>query len=334
MGVIQTLESIHPLLWPTLAIVFGIIALVYGASKFVEAAASLAARFGVSTLVIGLTIVSFGTSAPEVMVSISASLEGAGAIAVGNAIGSNIANIGMVLGATLLLARIPVERATIKQELPVLLFVTALAGLFLFDAKLVFYESLILLLAVIPFLLFILKFKKEAQLAEADELIQDRDQSALKLGAVLVLGFFLLIAGAESLVLGAERTALHFKVSPIVVGLTVVAIGTSLPELAASVASALKGHHDMAVGAIIGSNIFNLLLVLPLPGLFYTLNLEPTVFSRDFLSMAVFTLSLTLLCLLTMFFRSARKEKLIQLTWPFGIVFLVAYVTYCVILFI
>lgn len=331
---LSSVNDLHPLILPSLSVALGIIALVYGASRFVESAASLAARLGVSTLVIGLTIVSFGTSAPEVMVSLSASIDRAGAIAVGNAIGSNIANVGMVLGFTLLLARIPVERSTVKQELPVLLLVTALAGIFLYDAKLVFYESLILVLAVIPFLLFILKFKKEDQLAEADELIQDKDMSIVKLSVILVAGFVLLVGGAEALVYGAEKTALYFNVSPIVVGLTVVAIGTSLPELAASVASALKGHHDMAVGAIIGSNVFNLLLVLPLPGLFYTLQLEPSVFSRDYLSMAVLTLALALVCLLTMFFQSSRKEKLIQLTWPFGLLLLAAYIGYGLVLFI
>ena len=331
---LSSVNDLHPLILPSLSVALGIIALVYGASRFVESAASLAARLGVSTLVIGLTIVSFGTSAPEVMVSLSASIDRAGAIAVGNAIGSNIANVGMVLGFTLLLARIPVERSTVKQELPVLLLVTALAGIFLYDAKLVFYESLILVLAVIPFLLFILKFKKEDQLAEADELIQDKDMSIVKLSVILVAGFVLLVGGAEALVYGAEKTALYFNVSPIVVGLTVVAIGTSLPELAASVASALKGHHDMAVGAIIGSNVFNLLLVLPLPGLFYTLQLEPSVFSRDYLSMAALTLALALVCLLTMFFQSSRKEKLIQLTWPFGLLLLAAYIGYGLVLFI
>ena len=334
MSLIDQIQQIHPLILPALAIVCGIIALVYGAASFVESAALLAKRLGVSTLVIGLTIVSFGTSAPEVMVSLSASLDRAGEIAVGNAIGSNIANIGMVLGFTLLIARIPVEGSVVRQELPILIAVTALAGFFLSDAVLTFTESLILLLSVIPFLLFILTFKKEDQLQEAEELISDDHKPGWQLALWLVIGFALLIGGAESLVYGAERTALHFNVSPLIVGLTVVAIGTSLPELAASIASAMKGHHDMAVGAIIGSNVFNLLLVLSLPGLFYQLELESSVFTRDFLSMAVFTLSLALVCLLTMFFRSSRQEKLIQLTWPFGIVLLAGYLGYCALLVI
>lgn len=276
-----------------LAILFGLVGLVWGADRFVAGSAGAARNFGVSPLVIGLTIVSIGTSAPEIIVSINAALRGAGELAVGNALGSNLANIGLVLGITALIAPLPTQRHLLFQEGPVLLAVTALIGLALYDGHLSRWESLPLLLILPPLILATVVYKKRHPSPE--EITEGQDIPAIStLAAImwLAIGLAALLASADVLVWGATTVARGLGISELVIGLTIVAIGTSLPELAASVMSALRGHHDIALGNVFGSNLFNLLAVLPIAGVIQPLDLGQEVFHRDYLALAVLTLAL------------------------------------------
>lgn len=252
------------LAWAVAALLGGFVGLIWSADRFVEGSAALARRLGVPKLIIGLTIVAFGTSAPEIMVSISASLRGSGELAVGNALGSNLANMGLVLAITALLVALPIQRHLLMRELPILLLATALAGATLYDGQLTHVEGALLLAALLV-AMAVLTLSRRTHPPELDSDIPDYTRLAASLW--FLIGLVTLVASAELLVWGAQELALAAGVSPLVVGLTLVAIGTSLPELAASVGSALKGHQDMALGNIIGSNLFNVLAVMALPGL-------------------------------------------------------------------
>lgn len=274
-----------------LAVAGGFIGLVWSADRFVSGSAALALHLGLSKLVIGLTIVSLGTSTPEIMVAVSAGLKGAGELAVGNALGSNLANIGLVLGVTTLIAPLPTQRHLLGQEIPLLLVVTALAGIMLRDARLSAIESLILLGLLAPLLWLTVRLKKQHHSTEEED-VAIRAYSSARATAWFFIGLATLLASSEVLVWGARHLASAAGVSPLVIGLTVVAIGTSLPELAASVVSALRGHFDLALGNIIGSNVFNILAVMSVPGIIATVEMEDAVFSRDYLAMLAMTLLL------------------------------------------
>ena len=265
----MNLLELHPLLSAGIAAILGIAGLVWGADRFVSASANIAHRLGISSLIIGLTIVAFGTSAPEVMVSISAAIDGAGEIAIGNAIGSNLANIGLVLGTTLLLTKIALDKATALHEMPILLAISVCSGFILFDGTISLIEAMIMLAMLIPVMGLFIFLKKGTSAGASDdakELLDDANQAKQRSLAfywmIFAIGLVALAVSAEILVWGATKGALYFGVDPLIIGLTAVAIGTSLPELAASVTSVLKGHTDIAVGNIIGSNIFNLLAVM------------------------------------------------------------------------
>ncbi|WP_239923556.1 calcium/sodium antiporter [Agaribacterium haliotis] len=279
------------------AILAGFVGLIWSADRFVAGAAAFALNFGLTPMLIGLTIVSFGTSAPEILVSLSASLDGSGDIAIGNAIGSNIANIGLVLAVTALIARIPVQKHILKDELPVLLIITAMAGWFLRDAELDRSEGWILLLSLLPAMAYMI-WTKQRDLGDSEKAREEEGVEAMSTIAASLSfggGLILLIISAKTLVWGAQTTAEFFEVNPLIIGLTVLAIGTSLPELAASAVSALRGHHDIALGNIIGSNIFNLLAVMSIPGIIQPLAYDPEVFKRDYLAMAGLTLFLSVI---------------------------------------
>jgi len=274
-------------LWlAALAVVTGFVGLIWSADRFVAGSAAIAYNLGVSKLIIGLTIVAFGTSAPEVVVSISASLRQAGDLAVGNALGSNIANISLVLAVTALIAPLPIQRHLINREVPALILITALAGLFLYDSRLQTWEGWTLL-ALLPAVMGLLIWTKRNDPKEINTDVPDMGQKAAV--GWFLLGLVLLVASSEILVWGAEQLALAMGVTPLVVGLTVIALGTSLPELAASAVSAFKGHQDIALGNIIGSNMFNLLAVMAIPGILQPLSMEAEVFHRDYLAMALVT---------------------------------------------
>lgn len=274
-------------------ILAGFIVLIWSADLFVDGAASIAENMGMSPIIIGLTIVSLGTSAPEVLVSINASISGSGTLAIGNALGSNIANMGLVLGVTVLVAPLLVHQRCMKKEVPILLLATAGGGLLIADATLSALDGWLML----GTLALILTYMIRSQVKDTELLAQAGDEPLphlrpLRAWLSFVIGLVLLIASSKMLVWGAVVTAKELGVSELIIGLTIVAIGTSLPELAATIASALRGHTDIALGAVIGSNLFNLLAVMAIPGIVQTQQLEPAVLYRDYPAMVFATVFL------------------------------------------
>ncbi|MAZ89678.1 MAG: calcium/sodium antiporter [Cellvibrionaceae bacterium] len=323
-----------PELWLAwLAILAGFGGLIWSADRFVGGSAAIASNFGISRLIVGLTIVSLGTSAPEIIVAISASLKGSGDLAVGNALGSNLANIGLVLAITALIAPMPIQKHLLTQEVPILLAVTLLAGYTLWDAKLVEWEGALLLGCLIPLLYFMIRTKQQHPEEGEDSDIPEMSTGAASLW--FVLGLTALIASSEALVWGAQIVATSFGVSPLIIGLTVIAVGTSLPELAASVMSALKGHHDMALGNIIGSNIFNILAVMSVPGLIHPPEMDESVFSRDFLAMGAVTLVLAAAVTVDYWLRNRQTSGngTARLGRRIGVLLLACYIGYYYLLF-
>lgn len=271
---------------PILAVIGGLVVLTWSADRFVQGSCALAQALGVSPLLIGLTIVALGTSAPEIVVSIIAAVQGNPGLAIGNAIGSNIANIGLVLGATALIAPLIVNSTILRREFPILLIVTAGAALLLANGTLSPLDGLILLGLMAVFMAWLIRQGLRGKVAP-DQLGIEVDE-ALKPGMNMGLGIFwlllgllLLLASSHTLVWGAVELAEILGVSDLVIGLTIVAIGTSLPELATSIVAAWKGETELAIGNIIGSNIFNLLLVLPIPALLAPGILDSAVLVRD-----------------------------------------------------
>ena len=284
-------------------IAVGLAGLVWSSDKFVEGAAAIANHAGMSPLLIGMTIVSLGTSAPEIVVSIMASLSGSGELAVGNALGSNITNTGLVLGITLIIRSITIDASTTKRELPQMVVVTLLAGALMIDGVLSVTDGALLILGLVIFLTLL------ARRGEAPEGGMDNDSTLtpLKAWGVFTVGLALLVISSRLLVVGAVNIAMALGVSELIIGLTIVAIGTSLPELAAAVMSALKGHSDIAIGAIVGSNVFNLLVVLAGPGLFGPLTLNASVMTRDWPVTMLTTGTLMMLAWLT--YQNANGDK-------------------------
>ena len=265
------------------AIIVGLFILVWSADLFVAGAASVARNLGMSPVLIGLTIVSLGTSAPEILVSVNAALSGAGELAVGNALGSNIANIGLVLGITVLVVPMLISPGCVRIELPILLLVTFGTGLLLIDRQLSRVDGLVMVggLCLIMLRLVSAQATDAGILAESGE-AKLPELSATRAWLAFLAGLGLLIGSSRLLVWGATDVAARAGVSELVIGLTVVAVGTSLPELAATLASALKKHTDIAIGNIIGSNLFNLLAVMPVPGLLNPLAISDEVIFRDY----------------------------------------------------
>ncbi len=281
----------------SLAIIAGFALLVWSADKFVEGAASTAKHLGMPTLLIGILIVGFGTSAPEMVVSAIAAYEGNPALALGNAIGSNIVNIALILGITALVAPIAVHSKIIKKELPLLLVIVLFSGYLLYDGSLTFIEGIILLVgffSLITWSVFsALKTKSDNFANEMNDELEEIKMS-LKQGIFwLVLGLVLLIASSRVLVWGAVGIAHEFGVSDLIIGLTIVALGTSLPELAASVIAAKKGEHDIAIGNVVGSNMFNILAVIGIAIVITPMQtISSEVLNRDWIVMLLLTLAL------------------------------------------
>jgi cation:H+ antiporter len=280
------------------AIIGGIILLVWGADRFVNGAASIAQLLNVPTLLIGLTIVALGTSAPEILVSAVAAVQGNGGLAVGNALGSNITNIGLVLGISAIAAPIVVKSSLLRKELPLLIVVSLGASWLLLNGELSQLEGWILI-AGLSLLLTWLGWA--AKQGDADQLAIDTDdiETLPRNQAIFqfVVGLATLLIGSRALVWGAVNTASSFGVSDTVIGLTIVAFGTSLPELAASMSSALKGEHDIAIGNIVGSNLFNLLAVLGVAGVIQPTEIVNSVITTDIPLMLGLTAALVLMSL-------------------------------------
>ncbi|NKX21541.1 calcium/sodium antiporter [Alteromonadaceae bacterium A_SAG2] len=276
----------------------GLIVLSWSADRFVYGASALAKNIGISPMMIGLTIVAMGSSAPEIVVSAIASANGNMNTAVGNALGSNITNIALVLGITALVKPLLVSSTTLKRELPALLIISLIAIGFMFDGELKSYEGIILLglfifvLAMMAWLS--LQVDKEDPLVTetADEIPKGVSNTSALIW--IGVGLVILPLSAHFLVNSAVEIARYMGISDLVIGLTIIAFGTSLPELAASVAGVLKGEDDLALGNIIGSNIFNLLAVLGMPGLIAPGILDPDVYNRDMYVMLGLTLLLFL----------------------------------------
>jgi cation:H+ antiporter len=240
-----------------------------GAVWLVDSAARIAYRLGISELIIGLTVVAFGTSAPEVGVTVLAALRGAGDISVGNVVGSNIINISIILGGTALFGALRTPRGVVKRDGPFLLVITALFIFLVWDLQLGHLESILLLIIFVGYLVY-LGVKKEPVGEEISaEPMRSYDPVLTIIGLVLVVG------GANFMVDSASTIARHYGVSEWVIGSTIVAFGTSAPEIATSLTAAIKGRHDMSMGNLIGSNIFNLLLVLGIAGSIRTLDIDP-----------------------------------------------------------
>ena len=308
--------------------------LVWSADKFVLGASSLAKNLGVSPMIIGLTIVAMGSSAPEMMVAAAASIQGSPDTAIGNAIGSNIINIALVLGFTVLVKPLIVSSTTVKQELPLLLAITLFAYWILSDNHFSFYEGIALMVSFFCFIsvLLIKALKQRKNNAIDDPMIIEAEleipESTNTINAIfwLVCGITLLVLSAHFLVDSAVFIAKSYGISDLVIGLTIIAIGTSLPELAASIASILKKEDDLAMGNIVGSNIFNLLAVLPFAGIIAPGAIDPEASLRDTPVMLAVTALLFILCF-------SRKSGSFRLTRTKGALLLLCFIAYQGLLF-
>lgn len=321
------LDPLHSLIadYPFLTLIIGFIALGWSADRFVNASAAAAKNLGVSKIVIGLTAIAVGTSAPEIMVGIQSSLKDLGQIAIGNAIGSNIANMGLVLGITALVSPLPFADNTLKHEMPWLIGATLLTLVCLFNLYLGVLDGL-LLLGGLGAILYLLARKNRATPEELDaELAELPDMSSLKSLAWFVVGLIVLLASAHVLVEAAEAVAVEFGVSELVIGLTIIAVGTSLPELSVTVAAARQGHPELAIGNVVGSNILNILAVLAIPALLDPQRIGVEVLWRDYGMM----FALTALLVLLAFAIGSRKV----ITRFEGLVLLAAWIGYTFILY-
>lgn len=278
------------------ALICGLVLLVWSAGRFVEGSVSTARYFNMPPLVIGMVIVGFGTSAPEMVVSALASFEGSPGIALGNAYGSNIANIALIIGVTALISPIMVYSTVLRQELPILTLLTILSFVLIADLKLARLDAIILLLVfgcLMAWTIYQGLKQKTDSLAKEVEAQTSAKAMPVKLAVFwLVAGLVLLIVSSRILVWGAVEMARIFGVSDMIIGLTVIAVGTSLPELASSVIAARKGEHDIALGNILGSNLFNTLAVVGIAGVICPFTVEPETLSRDMVVMGALTISL------------------------------------------
>lgn len=283
---------------PILALILGFVALIWSADRFVSGAAATASNLNVSKVLIGLTVVSVGTSAPEILVALAAALEESSSLAIGNAIGSNIANVGLVLGVTAMVAPLPFAPGVLKLELPWLIAATLLALICLFDLWLGTFDGLLLLAGLWLVMHRLMRKQRGAAQGIRETLEEEIEElpSMATARAVLwtAVGLAVLLAAAWILVWAATEIARLLGVSELVIGLTVVAVGTSLPELAATLGAAIKGHPDIAIGNVVGSNILNILAVMAVPALVHPVGIEAYVLWRDFGMMAALTALLVL----------------------------------------
>ncbi|ADZ91035.1 calcium/sodium antiporter [Marinomonas mediterranea] len=288
------------------ALVTGLILLVLSSDKFIEHAALVAEKLNVSPIIIGVTLVALGTSAPEMVVSATAALDNAPGIAIGNVLGSNIANVALVLGATLFFSSIPIAGTLVKKEIPLVVAITLIAGALFYDGHLSKVDGLILIASFVIALIILLKGTKDGEDELTEDLPEDDGKSVWYSLLMATLGLAVLIISSKILVWGAVGIATLMGISELVIGLTIVAIGTSLPELAASITSVKKGHHDIAIGNVLGSNLFNLATVLPMPAILAPGLLNEEVLNRDYWWVLGLTLTLTLLVLV--YSRTRSKE--------------------------
>ncbi len=304
-----------------LLLVVGFVMLVKGADWFVEGASKLAEKFGIPQLVIGLTIVAMGTSLPEAAVSVSAALKGSAEITIGNVVGSNILNVLLILGVSSIISPLMVQKSTIKYEIPIVIGVSiALAALGLSDGIVGRLDGVILLLGMVLYLLYLLQMSKKGQAVLTEEEKSDTGESIWKLLGLIVIGGVLIVWGSDITVDAATELARIFGMSERLIGLTIVAFGTSLPELVTSATAAVKGKADIAVGNIVGSNLFNILFVVGVSAV-----ITPVVYQGDFLIDSI----VCVLAAVLLWICVCRKEKLQRAG---GALMLVCYAAYFVYL--
>jgi cation:H+ antiporter len=286
------------MLLPLISIVAGLALLVWSADRFVSGSAVTARHLGMPPLLIGMLVIGFGTSAPEMVVSALAAWQGNPGIALGNAYGSNITNIGLILGLTALLCPITVQSTVLRREMPLLLGITALAAWQLHDNQLTSLDAWVLLGVFLALMgLSVWQGMQKQPDALGTEMAEELQEMAMPIRSAvfwMCAGLLLLIASSRALVWGAVEIAQLLGVSDLIIGLTIIAVGTSLPELASSLIAMRKGEHDIALGNVLGSNFFNTLAVVGIAGAISPLAVAPEVFTRDITVMAALTLLLTL----------------------------------------
>ncbi|MDG2942980.1 calcium/sodium antiporter [Exercitatus varius] len=311
------------MIFPSLAIIAGLLLLIWSSDRFVDGAAAVARHFGMPQLLIGIVIIGFGTSAPEMIVSAISAVNNNPGIALGNAYGSNITNIALILGCTALISPLAVNSQVLKLELPILLLITAISAYLIYDGEVSRSDAVILLLIFAIYMSWTvwhgLTQKSDTLVGDLQEHLSTREYMPLIVSIIWVLvGLILLIGSSQLLVWGAVEMAKYFGISDLVIGLTIVAVGTSLPELASSLMAARKGEVDLAVGNIIGSNLFNTLAVVGIAGAISPMHVGQEVFSRDMLVMSALTV-------LLLIFGFGKKGEINRLK---GLIFLLAYIGY------
>lgn len=316
------------MLLPSLAIIGGLFLLIWSADRFVDGAAATARHFGMPQLLIGIVIIGFGTSAPEMIVSALSAINGNPGIALGNAYGSNITNIALILGLTALIVPLAVNSQVLKQELPILILVTALSAYLLIDGDISRIDAWVLLSVFFIYMAWTiwhgLQHKDDSLAADVKDELQAQTYMPLAKALMWVaIGLALLMGSSQLLVWGAVEVAHYFGVSDLIIGLTIVAVGTSLPELASSIMAARKNEVDLAVGNIIGSNLFNTLAVVGIAGAISPMHAGQEIFTRDMLVMSVLTL-------LLLIFGLGKKGQINRIK---GLVFLLMYIGYNLYLF-
>ena len=292
--------------------------LIWGADKFVDNSSNLAKRFGVNELTIGLTVVALGTSAPEIFVGISSVLNNSENIALGTVVGSNISNIGLIFGVSCIGISFIPKKTPIIQLVPFLISASLLGYVF-FDLNVSKFDGFLLLITFVYFL-YVINNNKNNQL---DFVNESENQKTLLTLFFLTVGLIALIFGSRYAVIYAENIALYLNISELIIGLTIIAIGTSLPELAATISAISKKKTDMVVGNVIGSNVLNITLVVPIIGFFSNTQLDQVLLSRDFLIMIL----ATVIFILVVIFYSSRNISLILIR-AIGVLFVFSYAIY------
>lgn len=319
------------MLVPILVLIVGLVILVWSADKFVDGSAVVAGHFGMPPLLIGMVIVGFGTSVPEMIVSAFASLHGTPGIALGNAYGSNITNIALILGATAIMSPIAFHISVLKIELPILTAVSLFAALQLIDGEITRIDALLLIAVFTIYMVWaVRKALRHKKSKMAKEFANELEQAKMPINKAvfwLFAGLAFLIISSRMLVWGAVKIAHGLGINDLVIGLTVVAVGTSLPELASSVVAARKGEHDIALGNIIGSNLFNTLVVVGIAGLIKPLAVQPEILYRDMVVMILLTVSLFVL---GFNFKNRKQGRINRLEGAFLLSVFIAYTTYLI----
>lgn len=309
-----------------LYIIIGIILLILSGNYLVKSSSNLAKYFKIPPIIIGVTIVSFGTSAPELFVSASASLNGLSDVAIGNAIGSNIANLGLVLGLSALIVAVPIKKSLIKLDYSVLMFSAILFGVLALDYKITRLDGAILILAMLIYIFIIIRLlkKNKIETAETEEESQQKIYHPFVSLLIIIASCGGLVFGSDFLVDGAVSLATKMGVSERIISLTVVAIGTSLPELTTSVIAAIKRNFDISIGNVVGSNIFNTLFIVGTSACINPLTVNPSTLKIDYPAMLIFYV------LLGVFFLPVKRLRISRFE---GLLFIIAYVIYSYIIF-